>query len=334
MGRIHFRSKDEQRKKMEAEPPREYRREFEIRSVDQTEERKIEQREGKFCRKYFPEKIMEITQLPEECISHIISLTSPRDACRSSLVSPLFRSVADSDVVWERFLPSDYRNAISQSVVFPVLNAMPKKSLYFHLYHNPVIIGDGNMSFSLDKTSGKKCYMIGARGLSITWGDTPQYWQWSPLPESRFPEVAKLKDVWWLHVVANVDTRILSPQTTYAAYLVSKLERAQHGRRHWWEPPGVRGFDRRPVNLRVYFEGLEDGDVLSVVLDPPSDMPQLPQDRGDGWKEIEMGNFFNENGEDGVVSCSLKEVSGKGPWSGLVVEGIELRPKASSYKHG
>ena len=42
-------------------------------------------------------------------------------------------------------------------------------------------------SFALEKHGGKKCYMIGARGLSITWGDTPDYWTWKPLPDqSRF----------------------------------------------------------------------------------------------------------------------------------------------------
>lgn len=35
-------------------------------------------------------------------------------------------------------------------------------------------------SFAIDKRSGKKCYMIGARRLSITWGDTQTYWQWIP----------------------------------------------------------------------------------------------------------------------------------------------------------
>lgn len=92
-------------------------------------------------------KKMEIGQLPEECISHIISFTSARDACRSSLVSPLFRSAADSDVVWEKFLPSDYKDFISQSVLIPetTLNAMRKKRLYFHLCNNPITIGNGNM---------------------------------------------------------------------------------------------------------------------------------------------------------------------------------------------
>ena len=41
-------------------------------------------------------------------------------------------------------------------------------------------------SFALEKHGGKKCYMIGARGLSIIWGDA-HYWTWKPLPdESRF----------------------------------------------------------------------------------------------------------------------------------------------------
>ncbi|GMN62509.1 hypothetical protein TIFTF001_031591 [Ficus carica] len=39
----------------------------------------------------------------------------------------------------------------------------------------------------------------------------------------------------------------------------------------------------------------------------------------------EMGEFFSEDGEDGSVLCSLKEVNGHVK-SGLIVEGIELRP--------
>lgn len=93
-------------------------------------------------------EIMEISKLPEECIAHIISLTSPRDACRSSLVSPRFRSVADSDVVWEKFLPSDYKDLISRSVAAEttlISMAKNKKALYLHLCENPIPIDDGNI---------------------------------------------------------------------------------------------------------------------------------------------------------------------------------------------
>nr|GMN27592.1 hypothetical protein TIFTF001_051602 [Ficus carica] len=139
--------------------------------------------------------------------------------------------------------------------------------------------------------------MVGARGLSIAWGDTPQYWKWISLPESRFPEVAKLSYVLWLHVIAKVETRILSPQTTYVAYFVFKLAERKHG------------FENRPVQLHVDFEGRENGEGLSEILDSRRNIADvMPQDRGDGWKEVEMGEFINEDGEDGSVLCSLKEV--------------------------
>jgi len=85
--------------------------------------------------------------LPEECISAIISLTSPPDACRYSLLSRIFRSAAGWDLVWEGFLPPDYQQIISQSEssVSSLLNVLPKKDLYFHLCRNPILIGNGNM---------------------------------------------------------------------------------------------------------------------------------------------------------------------------------------------
>ncbi|XVE84773.1 hypothetical protein DITRI_Ditri17bG0039500 [Diplodiscus trichospermus] len=125
--------------------------------------------------------------LPEVCSSHILSFTSPRDACRSSLVSPIFRSAANFDTVWERFLPFDYKDIISNAYL-PVENfgSLSKKELYFYLCNNPIIIDNGTMCFTLDRWSGKKCYMLGARGLSITWGDEPNHWSWTSRPESSW----------------------------------------------------------------------------------------------------------------------------------------------------
>lgn len=43
--------------------------------------------------------------------------------------------------------------------------------------------------------------------------------------------------------------------------------------------------------------------------------------------EAEMGEFYNEDGEDEEVVMSWMEVKG-GHWKkGLIVEGIEIRPK-------
>ncbi|PON45534.1 Phloem protein [Trema orientale] len=125
--------------------------------------------------------------------------------------------------------------------------------------------------------------------------------------------------------MAKVETRILSPQTTFAAYLIFKLEEAGEEDEDWWG----NGFDERPVKLCIHLEGREDGDEVSVFLDPSTNVPQLAHDREDRWKEIEMGEFFNKNEEDSLISCSLKELSCTSTWSGLIVEGIVLRPRAA-----
>ncbi|KAL9411194.1 hypothetical protein AB3S75_044896 [Citrus x aurantiifolia] len=260
---------------------------------------------------------MDITfVLPPECISRIISLTTPRDACRSSIACPIFKSAADSDYVWEKFLPSDYEQIISDSVSdSSLITSLCKKDLYFHLCHNPIIVNNGTMSFVLDKESGKKCFMVRAREFYIEWGNTPSYWIWSYLPESRFAEVAELKLVWWFEIKGRIETKLLSLKTIYAAYLVFKFVDTRYG------------FERRPIEFGVYFEGSDTEERYRVVLDLPKDMPQLSQDRGDGWMEIKMGEFFNENGDDGTVICSVFDFDGYSPKHGIIIQGIEVRPK-------
>ncbi|KAE8650310.1 putative F-box protein PP2-B12 [Cucumis sativus] len=265
---------------------------------------------------------MDINQLPAECISSILAFTSPKDACRSAVASPAFRSAADSDAIWTTFLPSDYRQIISQassSSTSSFLNSLSKKALYFRLSDHLLFIGSGNSSFVLEKESGKKCYMIGARDLEIVWGSSPAYWTWQSIPTSRFPEVAELRVVWWLEIKGKIEGRNLSPKTKYAAYFVFKFKEGdfQHD-----------GFGTKPVSLEVYFEGEEVGEdgTKMVLLDPPEGSPVVCKERSDGWMEVEMGEFFNELGDDGMVIFHLKQIDGiiKG---GLIVEGIEIRPK-------
>jgi hypothetical protein len=51
------------------------------------------------------------------------------------------------------------------------------------------------------------------------------------------------------------------------------------------------------------------------------------KERGYGWLEIKLGEFFNGGEDDGEVEMSVLEVKG-GNWKGgLIVQGIEIRPK-------
>ncbi|KAH9680953.1 hypothetical protein WN943_029547 [Citrus x changshan-huyou] len=260
---------------------------------------------------------MDITNaLPVECISHIISLTTPGDACRLAVVSPVFKSAADSDLVWERFLPSDYKLIISNSVSSSsLITSLSKKDLYFHLCHHPILINNGTMSSAVEKQTGKKCYMVGARDPCIEWGSTPNCWKWTSTPESRFPEVAELVYFCFFEVNARIDTRILSHRTNYAAYLVFKFGKS------------IDGFRSTQLASRVYVEGINDKKRQGLLLDPSRNTPQLFHDRRDGWMEIEMGEFFNKNGDNGMLLCSLLDFDIFGTRHDLVIEGIELRPK-------
>ncbi|KAI8004040.1 F-box protein PP2-B15 [Camellia lanceoleosa] len=79
--------------------------------------------------------------LLEDCVSTILSNTSPLDACRSLSVSSSFRSAANSDIVWERLLPFDYEDIVSRSVT--PLKFSSKKEIFVCLC-DPILTDGGN----------------------------------------------------------------------------------------------------------------------------------------------------------------------------------------------
>ncbi|MCD7457431.1 hypothetical protein HAX54_035079 [Datura stramonium] len=284
--------------------------------------------------------------LPEGCIADILALTSPPDVCRFSLVSTSLRSTADSDSVWEKFLPSDYRSIIARSST-PIPDFRSLKDLYVYLSHHPILIDEGRKCFSLEKWTGKKCYFLGARDLNITYGDSPEHWGWTSLPESRFPEVAQLEFIRWLEIWGTIRAGTLSPQTSYTAYFVYKFE-DDYGFdiRHMEVSVGISGVESE--NVRIAFlhpnpqyvpEDLYDspytppspfdGYVRMEDVDWPeetdSDDKPLPQLRDDGWFELELGEFFTGN-EDDCIELRMQDVKTDCRKQGLIVEGIEVRP--------
>uniref|UniRef100_A0A1J3HT60 Putative F-box protein PP2-B2 n=1 Tax=Noccaea caerulescens TaxID=107243 RepID=A0A1J3HT60_NOCCA len=253
--------------------------------------------------------------LPEDCISNIISFTSPRDACVAACVSKTFESAVNSDSVWEKFLPLDYASLIPQSRVFT-----SKKELYIFLCDDPRLIEDGKKSFWLEKASGKKCIMVSSKEVWITWGSSPQYWQWITIPESRFEKIAELLNVCWFEVRAGLHTRYLSPQTRYSVYIVFKTKN---------RCPGLGDI---PVEVSVGLVGQESSQKLIYFVGPVDrrrdrerrDVAR-PEERRDGWMEAELGEFYNEACCDDT-SVSVVEI--KSPYwkRGLIIQGIEFRP--------
>lgn len=152
----------------------------------------------------------------------------------------------------------------------------------------------------------------------------------------RFGEVVVILKVWWLEIRGKISSGMLSPATTYAAYVVFRMRE----RRYF-------GFDIDPVDAMVGIVGSEHS-MKTICLDPYLDdrhqrhrcvprtgsnlhannMSRLeePRERHDGWFETKLGEFHNDGGDD-EVEIILKEVKCNDSKNSLVVQGIDIRPK-------
>lgn len=105
---------------------------------------------------------IDLQNLPEGCIANVVSLTTPRDACRLSLVSRSFKSASESDAVWDRFIPPETHTILSLQSPSSSVSSSPsspsstsnsksksKKELYLTLCDNPILIEQGKMVTSL-----------------------------------------------------------------------------------------------------------------------------------------------------------------------------------------
>ncbi|XP_055814913.1 F-box protein PP2-B15-like [Solanum dulcamara] len=274
--------------------------------------------------------------LPEDCISTIICLTSPPDALKLSLVSSIFRSVAELDCVWDAFLPSDWQHIATKSVT--PLKFSSKRHLFFCLC-NSILIDGGKKSFALDKSTGKKSYVMSAKELSILYGDEPAHWNWKTIPESRFAEVAELKTICRLEIQGKMKTGELSPNTTYGAYLLMKISDRSFGLDSIPSEVSISVGDQESVSSTAYLrhprskkkEQLESlfyrnrMETLKARVNKGEE--KMAREREDGWLEIEFGEFFNGGNGDEEITMKLMEVKGYHIKGGLIIEGIQLRPK-------
>lgn len=99
--------------------------------------------------------------MPEDCLSEILSFTSPEDTARLSTSSRGFNFAAESDVVWEKFLPSDYQNIISKSKSLMASPSM--KQLYFSLCDSPILTDGGKMVLYFLSFSGMMINCVNLR---------------------------------------------------------------------------------------------------------------------------------------------------------------------------
>ncbi|XP_042500074.1 protein PHLOEM PROTEIN 2-LIKE A1-like [Macadamia integrifolia] len=149
-----------------------------------------------------------------------------------------------------------------------------------------------------------------AKDFSIHWGDDSRYWKWVRFQETRdeHVEVAELIEVYWLEVCGKCDTVYLSPGVTYEFAFVVMLKDGANG----WAAP---------VKLELL---LPDG----KIEDKEVDLGSLSKGQ---WKELVVGELETFPNMNGDIQFSLLETNGGDLKTGLVIEGIIIRPKLSNY---
>ncbi|KAI3511730.1 hypothetical protein L1887_18887 [Cichorium endivia] len=167
-------------------------------------------------------------------------------------------------------------------------------------------------SFEID---GKKCYMLGAKDLDITWQHDTRYWEREHFSESRFPEVYILRKVWAFEIHGSISVAMLSRNCTYVVYLLFQTRKDSMGL-------------AVPATARLKFRGIRTK-TKNVYLQRPETYEEnsvFPYRRNDGWMEIKLVEFKCNEGDYGEVEMALYDRETR-KRKGLIIEGIELRPK-------
>ncbi|KAE9598150.1 putative phloem protein [Lupinus albus] len=197
--------------------------------------------------------------------------------------------------------------------------------------------------FSIEKKTGKICYLLSAKELSIAWGDNPFFWSWKPVQGSRFLEVAELRTVNWLEIEGKISTQILTPNTLYEAYLIMNVSHRAYGLDFASSEISIvignkveKGktylYDKEENKLKMgtLFYGNRRETLKMAQEEEDNEGISYPSKREDGWMEIKIGEFFSGKGNEDV-KMSLREV-GYRLKGGLILEGIEIRPKQVKFE--
>jgi hypothetical protein len=102
---------------------------------------------------------------------------------------------------------------------------------------------------------------------------------------------------------------MLSEDTRYAAYLIFKMADDSFGLDSPLQEAsitiGVETTTTHPVRLQ---SDTDYEDNITTDDDGDEVIPRrLPHERPHGWMELEIGDWYNSGGDNGVVSASVKE---------------------------
>ncbi|KAK4402158.1 F-box protein PP2-B15 [Sesamum angolense] len=115
----------------------------------------------------------------------------------------------------------------------------------------------------------------------------------------RFPEAVELIMLCWLDIRGKINTRMLSPNTTYGAYLVIQLANRAFG------------LGALPFEVSIEVGDYKTRGRICMKRDECKSAETLHEGeegvlhaRGDGWLEVELGEFYNNGNEKEAATAS------------------------------
>ncbi|KAK3430344.1 LOW QUALITY PROTEIN: hypothetical protein EUGRSUZ_E01885 [Eucalyptus grandis] len=168
-----------------------------------------------------------------------------------------------------------------------------------------VFLNNRTMKHWVEKESMKNCFMIYARGVSITWAENNSYWQWlteKDAPSDDAPvEMAELLNVCWLDVHGRFDVSKLSMGTTYEVAFVILMRSSADG----WQIP---------VNIRLTLpDGTKQEHTENLMEKPRRD-----------WIEIKAGELSTTKHKEGEMEVSMFEHATTPRWIWLMAELLNM----------
>jgi hypothetical protein len=193
-----------------------------------------------------------------------------------------------------------------------------KKDIYNYLT-TPKFFAEGTKAYWIDRETGGVILSISARALHITWGDTPEYWNWIPNENSLYPEVAQLRRVCWFEACGDFEVAL--PPGSYTLSWRIQLERPNN-------------FSAEPVHFTFSKNDLDVSECMCYIdLRPEGALRatrnyKLPTIRvlGNRWQEYDVAEFSVDREETScMLQVSLRSIQ-MGLWkSGISMDGIVIR---------
>lgn len=256
-----------------------------------------------------------LDELPESCVAAVMEYMDPPQICKLASLNRTFRGASLADFVWESKLPSNYDiilRKIFDAGSFP--SHLGKREIYSRLCSLNTFDDDGNKKVWLDRSMGKLCLCISAKGLYITGIDDRRYWNHIPTEESRFSSVAYLQQIWWFEVDGEVEFPF--PPGTYSLFFRIHLGKAskRFGRRVC-NTEHVHGWDIKPVRFQLWTS--DDQHVASHCFL-----------KGTGkWRYYHAGDFVVEDGNVSTkVKFSMTQIDCTHTKGGLCLDSVFVFP--------